>query len=238
MWLTAGIGSSSLMGLGAASNDHARINAALSTSANIVLALGDSVPAGVACDCVPFPELYARQLTPSAAAINLAEGGYTSDDVQEQIERADTKAAIRRAGVIMLMVGANDVALAFDDSAVAATRVGRNVRASVARIRAIHGGDVQVLVFGYWNVVEDGDVGRADYTADRVNEAEAATRRTNDALRHAAEASDAVYVSTDVPFKGHDGAKDPTGLLAADGDHPNARGHQLIARAALAALPS
>jgi lysophospholipase L1-like esterase len=37
------------------------------------------------------------------------------------------------------------------------------------------------------------------------------------------------------PFKGQ-GQVDCTPLLAADGDHPNARGHQVLAAAVLAAL--
>ena len=38
-------------------------------------------------------------------------------------------------------------------------------------------------------------------------------------------------MSTYVMFKGTDGKTDPTPLLAADGDHPSARGHQRIAQA-------
>ena len=37
-------------------------------------------------------------------------------------------------------------------------------------------------------------------------------------------------------IKGPDGHRDPTGLLADDGDHPNAAGHALIARLVLAQL--
>ena len=39
-------------------------------------------------------------------------------------------------------------------------------------------------------------------------------------------------------FKGDDRDQDPTALLAPDGDHPNAAGHQAIADALYAALPS
>ena len=46
------------------------------------------------------------------------------------------------------------------------------------------------------------------------------------------------YVDIYTPFKGADGSTDDTALLADDGDHPNAAGHQLIATALLAALRS
>ena len=36
-------------------------------------------------------------------------------------------------------------------------------------------------------------------------------------------------------FKGEHAERDPTNLLAADGDHPNAAGHRLIAQALLSA---
>ena len=45
-------------------------------------------------------------------------------------------------------------------------------------------------------------------------------------------------MSTYVVFKGADGKTDPTSLLAADGDHPNARGHQRIAQALARVLPN
>jgi lysophospholipase L1-like esterase len=54
----------------------------------------------------------------------------------------------------------------------------------------------------------------------------------------AARATGALYVSTYTAFKGPAGTNDPTGLLAADGDHPNAAGHQLIARTIYTVLPS
>jgi lysophospholipase L1-like esterase len=43
-------------------------------------------------------------------------------------------------------------------------------------------------------------------------------------------------VSLYAPFKG-DGTKNPTTLLAADGDHPNSTGHHLIASTLLAGTP-
>lgn len=218
-----------------------------------VVTFGDSVPAGAACDCTPFPDLYARLLIPAAESVNLAHNGYTAVDVRRQVEEPAAQDAIRRAGTVLIMAGANDLSAVFDadrDSrdpadtaalaaayAPAASQVEQAVDGTVARIRAIHPGDVRVLVFGYWNIVEDGDVARNDYGDDGIVEAATATRYANDALRTAAEHSDARYVPTVDAFKGADGNADPTDLLTDDGDHPNARGHEALARAAYDALP-
>ena len=50
-----------------------------------------------------------------------------------------------------------------------------------------------------------------------------------------ADADHATYVDLYAPFKGADGSADPTDVLAADGDHPNAAGHEIIAQALLRA---
>jgi lysophospholipase L1-like esterase len=87
-------------------------------------------------------------------------------------------------------------------------------------------------------VVKDGAVGLAEYGAAGLASAEAATRYCNRALREAAQRSGARYVPTTPVFKGTDRDQDPTNLLAADGDHPNAAGHQAIAGAIYAAAPA
>lgn len=211
-----------------------------------VVALGDSVPAGTACHCTPFPDLYAGLVSPAARTVNLAHNGYTSVDVRRQVDGMSRPGPLAAATVVLIMVGANDMADAFTSSrdtasyqAVAA-RIGDDVTATVRRLRAIHSGPApaRVLVFGYWNVVEDGAVGRSDYDQDGLAAAATATRYANDALRAAARRTTAGYVPTYPVFKGADGAVDPTDLLAGDGDHPSARGHQLIARAAYAVLPN
>jgi lysophospholipase L1-like esterase len=211
-----------------------------------VVALGDSVPAGTACHCTPFPDLYAGLVTPGDQAVNLAHNGYTSADVRRQVGAAGLRAPLAAADVVLIMVGANDMAGVFTGSrdtasyqAVAA-RIDDDVAATVRRIRAIHSGPqpAHVLVFGYWNVVEDGAVGRSDYDRDGLAAAETATRYANGALQAAARRVTAVYVPTYPAFKGADGSIDPTDLLAGDGDHPSARGHELIAQAAYAILPN
>jgi acyl-CoA thioesterase-1 len=108
----------------------------------------------------------------------------------------------------------------------------------VRTILQTHGTPVPVLVLGYWNVVKDGAVGLASYGASGLRSAEDATQYCNLALRLAAQQSGARYVSTTPAFKGADHTQDPTYLLAPDGDHPNAAGHQAIANALYTAEPT
>ncbi|MET0494396.1 MAG: SGNH/GDSL hydrolase family protein [Actinoplanes sp.] len=214
------------------------------TSITDVLALGDSVPAGTACGCEPFPDLYARKLAPDAQATDLARPGLTSGDLLSQIDDPAIQATIRSASVIVIMVGANDLATVFaagGDTAAyhrAATAVDANVTAALRRARAVRAAFIPILVLGYWNVVEDGDVARADYSAADTTQAAIITAYTNNALHAAATAGFATYVPTLPAFKGSNGTANPTGLLSGDGDHPNARGHAAIAAALYAAQPT
>jgi acyl-CoA thioesterase I len=82
-----------------------------------IVALGDSVPAASACDCLPYPELTGSSLTQIAghevAATNDAIGGQTSEDVLSEVR--DDPAVIShlaKADVVEIEVGANDVAYA------------------------------------------------------------------------------------------------------------------------------
>ena len=199
---------------------------AQSTAAPVVVTLGDSVPAGTACDCDPFPTLYAREV--HAVSDNLAVPGYTSSDVLAQIPGVRSRLA--KADEVVLMIGANDLAAAFDNGTSysdAAGEMQQNVITSIKEIDTIR--RTTVLVLGYWNVVEDGKVAADAYGPDGVQKSVSATDYANDALRAAAQQTDAEYISTDAAFHGADGTEDPTGLLASDGDHPDAAGHAAIA---------
>jgi acyl-CoA thioesterase I len=187
--------------------------------ARIVVALGDSVPAGTACGCDPFPVLYAR--AQRAAAVNLAVPGATSADVLAGLPAA--RDTLARADEVLVMAGANDVAPVFrGDYAAATAGVRTAVAATIAGIEGVH--RVPVVVLGYWSIVPDGHAGTADPRA-----AARATAAVNDALRAAARDTGARYVDTEAAFHGPDGDSDPTPLLAPDGDHPDARGHAVIA---------
>jgi acyl-CoA thioesterase I len=191
-----------------------------------VVTLGDSVPAGTACGCDPFPTLYAR--AQHARSANLAAAGATSADVLGSLPSA--AGALSSADRVLLMVGANDLAEAFSGHtsyAAAAAAVRDNVTRTITGIHRIH--PVPVVVLGYWNVVRDGQPAAAAYSAAQVRSAAAATAVANDALRSAAADAGGVYVPTNAAFHGADGRADPTPLLAADGDHPDADGHAAIA---------
>jgi acyl-CoA thioesterase I len=206
---------------------------AQTTTAPVVVTLGDSVPAGSVCGCDPFPTLYARAV--HAASDNLAVSGYTSSNVLAQIPAVRSQLAA--ADEVILMIGANDLAAAFDDGtsyADAAEAMRQNVVAAIRAIDEIR--STKVLVLGYWNVVEDGQVATDDYGSDGVQNSITATDDCNSALEAAASSTGATFISTEAAFHGTDGSKDPTGLLASDGDHPNAAGHAAIA-ALLPPLP-
>jgi lysophospholipase L1-like esterase len=219
--------------------------------ANIVV-LGDSVPSGGACGCVPFGPRYgamvARHTGAPAETTNLARGGYTVPDVRQQLETAPARAAIRAATTVVIMVGANDLGPAYGlvrrgapvdaTFARAAREVRADVTAAVERIRSLHRGPVQVAVLGYWNVFRDGRVGLESYGAAGLALANTATRYANRGLAQAAENTASRYVDSSPAFKGPDGTEDPTPLLAPDGDHPNAAGHARIALRLLRALPN
>ncbi|WP_433293277.1 SGNH/GDSL hydrolase family protein [Actinoplanes sp. CA-030573] len=198
-----------------------------------VVTLGDSVPAGTACGCDPFPALYAREQ--HATDVNLAEPGSTAADVRAALPTEHD--VIASAAEVVIMTGANDMGAVFDDPTryrSAAESVQADVTATVAAIEQLR--PIPVIVLGYWNVVQDGDVGKATYGPDGVQNAADATDLVNNALQQAAAQPGAAYVSTEEAFHGDDGTHDPTGMLAPDGDHPNAAGHAAIA-ALLPPLP-
>jgi lysophospholipase L1-like esterase len=215
-----------------------------------VTGLGDSVPAGSVCGCAPYVTLFAdsaaQTVQASPAVTNLARGGLTSGGLLAQLSAASVASAIARSDVVIVTIGAND----FDEGTL--TRPGCTAdgglacdRRNLARLEShlasalstidtlISGRRAQVLVTGYWNVFKDGQVARA-HGNRYVAESDLLTRAVNALIRREAERHGATYVDLYQPFRGP-GMRDDTALLAADGDHPNARGHTLIADLLLAA---
>jgi lysophospholipase L1-like esterase len=179
---------------------------------------------------------------------NDAFGGARSAGVVAQLDDRDVRKAVAGAGTALVMVGANDFGPAFHEVLEHRARartvfppVTRQVRANVVtivrKLRRIRPG-IRVLVADYWGVMKDGAVGRRRYGAWGMRKADQATADANRALREAADTTHAVYVSTFRAFKGPDGTDDPTPLLAPDGDHPNSRGHAVIADAFFRAAPA
>ena len=219
-----------------------------------VLGLGDSVTAGTACGCVDFVRLVAVELSARTGstvhATNRGRGGQTSQQLLQLVRHdAGLRADVRTADADVITIGANDLAPALDawdagacDDACARQDV-ETVTARVAdvvrEVLALRGGrPTRVVVTDYWNVFEDGDVGRDDRGAAYLAWSDRLTRAFNAALCPKVTAAGATCLDLYAPFKGSDGRTNPTGLLADDGDHPNAAGHVLIARLTLAALTS
>jgi lysophospholipase L1-like esterase len=216
-----------------------------------VVGLGDSVPAGSACDCTSYVSLVGRhqaaRLGTTAKVSNLAEGGLTTPDLLDQLEKSPVRAEVAAADLVVVTVGAND----FDTGAVASDSCrgpGLHCFRSTLEeqrsrlddvFRKVEGllgrEDATVLVTGYWNVFLDGEVAARRGTR-YVRNSIALTRAENDQIAGAARRSGATYVDIFTPFKGESGTRDDTSLLADDGDHPDAAGHRRIAEALESAL--
>ncbi len=222
----------------------------------MILALGDSVPAGAACDCHAFPAVYASMVKRRTGAPltvrNDAVSGLDTTGLLEQLQEPLIAAAVRRANVVLVTIGANDFEEQHDrvvDGACNATAgadcvsdqiesMRSHLARALAEIRDLRQGKpTSVLVTGYWNVFQDGAVARQAFGARGLQAAISLTRRVNAAISSLSTAAGARYVDLFEPFQRR--GRDIDSLLAPDGDHPNAAGHQLIARALLdAGLPS
>ncbi|MFF0342913.1 SGNH/GDSL hydrolase family protein [Kribbella sp. NPDC004875] len=217
-----------------------------------VVALGDSVTSGSNCNCAGFPQMYGDLLHARTGATvhvdNLGVGGLDSDGLLQNLNQTNSPAqvATARAAVVLLTIGANDYGDHQKDVTSGqcdADCVGDdfeqltvNLDRILNRIHSLRDGlPTTILVTGYWNVFQDGDVAQQQYPASGRVASDQLTLRTNAAVAAAAAADDATYVDIYTPFK-H--SANITSLLAADGDHPNAAGHALIARLLLATTPN
>ena len=211
-----------------------------SSSEPSVVAIGDSVPAGTACDCTPYPQLSAADLSPAdgpaVTTRNDAVGGSTTSDVLAQLDGTGTVVSdVQRANLVEVQVGANDVG--HSDTCgtdVACYRpdvpeVRANLDAIVARVHHLAAGHpVRVVLLDYWSVWLGGQYAQEQGQA-YVDAAAAVTDEVNTTIREVAAQTGSAYVDLRTAFKGPDYAYDETHYLAPDGDHPNAAGHQEIA---------
>ncbi|HEV7195534.1 MAG TPA: GDSL-type esterase/lipase family protein [Pedococcus sp.] len=220
------------------------------TTPVVVVGLGDSVTAGSACGCTTFVGLYASMLHQrsgrSVAAANLGEPGLTSTGLSAQLGDPQVRAQLAKATLVVLTIGANDLeplisrwqAAGCDASCVepATAAMGANLSIALSQVSAVVSPKTRVLVTNYWNVFEDGDVGEQDYGKAFHAWSDSVTRSANAHICAAAAAAGDTCVDIYEPFEGA-GDRNPTALLAGDGDHPNAAGHQLIAEALIQADP-
>lgn len=219
---------------------------------HVILALGDSVPAGAACSCTPFPELYgellARRTGASVRVTNEAVNGLESAGLLAQLQEPEVSAAVARADVVLVTIGANDFSERHDDVVEGRCTAGTStacvdeelsgLRANLTRIlrdiRSLREGRAtSVLVTGYWNVFEDKEVAERAFGAEGLEASIQLTHQVNRAIRAVVAKAGADYVDLFTPF--HAPGLTEDSLLAADGDHPDAAGHALIARTLLAA---
>jgi lysophospholipase L1-like esterase len=226
-----------------------------------IVALGDSVTSGYNCHCAAFPAEYAALLANRdsihAQATNLGVNGLTSAGLLAQLSGgsaadARTQAVVAAAAIVVVTIGAND----FSDEHhpitagtcagakhTACTRdelttMSQTVSRIVDQIRTLRDGTpTTIMLTGYWNVFEDGDVADKAFPDDGVAASIALTKEANAAIRADALAENAIYVDLWPVFEGANSDKDPTGLLASDGNHPNAAGHAAIAAQLLADTP-
>jgi lysophospholipase L1-like esterase len=213
-----------------------------------ILAYGDSVSAGSACQCTPFPALLAQRLRhPVGSALsvsNMSVPSQTSLQLADLVEQSTSVAELRRADVVLITIGANDVEGLF--SRPLCPRAGISCYAAALRQLAlaldriasfvddVAPRSAYVVFVGYWNVLLDGAVARQRGDV-YVSQGRRLTLAVNSEIRAAAHGHRALYLDTLRLFRG-DADRDDTALLAADGDHPNARGHRLIAAALAATL--
>jgi lysophospholipase L1-like esterase len=231
----------------APSNFDESSSSAGSTEKWSIVALGDSVPAGAACGCIPFPELSAAGLSVpgvrSVSVTNDAVSGSTTTDVLHEVT-ADRPVidALRRADAAEIEIGANDIQYSkkcgTDVSCYTPSvpPMERNLDAIVRRVhQLLTGGRDIVVLLDYWNVWLGGQYERARGPA-YVHAADSVTDSVDKAIEAVAARTDSAYVDLRLAFKGPSYSYDETRYLASDGDHPNSAGHQRIAAAVVTAI--
>jgi lysophospholipase L1-like esterase len=213
-----------------------------------IVALGDSVPSGFNCDCRPYPQLSADDLTATTGqtvkATNDAVAGSTTSNVLKQLSSDGTVIdQVRKADAVEINVGANDVAYntnscgsSVDCYAPLVPPMQKNLAAVVDRVRDLTAGHkVLVVLLDYWSIWLGGTYARDEGHA-YVNAARHMTAEVDSAIKTAATQSASSYVSERKAFRGPSFGFIESHYLASDGEHPNAAGHKAIATAAANAI--
>jgi lysophospholipase L1-like esterase len=205
------------------------------------------VPRGTNCDCRPYPPLTGDGLTASTGhtvtATNDSVAGYTTANVLHQITSDSAVIGhLRKADAIEIEIGANDVAYskscgtAVDCYAPKIPTIEQNLKEIVGHVHSLTSGHkALVVLLDYWSVWLGGKYAAAHGQA-YVNAAEEVTDRVNAVIKSTAATTGSAYVDLRAAFKGPDYAYDETRYLSSDGDHPNAAGHEQIAKATQAVI--
>jgi acyl-CoA thioesterase-1 len=176
-------------------------------------------------------------------ATNDSVAGYTTSDVLRQLEsKGAVIEHVRRADAVEIEVGANDVpytkrcGTVVDCYAPLVPAVEKNLAAIVSRVRELDSGHkVLVVLLDYWSIWLGGK-----YAAEQgdayVTAAREMTDRVNTAIETTAAQTGSAYVDLRAAFKGPSFGYLETHYLSSDGDHPNAAGHEAIARATEAVI--
>ncbi|MHB8512254.1 MAG: SGNH/GDSL hydrolase family protein [Actinomycetota bacterium] len=209
-----------------------------------VIGLGDSVTAGSACDCVSFIDQYARSLGSSthlkATSNNLGVPGQTSRELLSSLQNdSSVQSAVAQSNVIVITIGANDFSFdsyspsscanlsCYSQSLTSLTSNLQSISLQISKLR--NGRPTLILDTGYWEIWEDGSVGRSN-GQQYMSVGDALTHHVNQIIQQVSNGSGATYVDLYTAFRGTNGTVDDTDFLASDGDHPNAAGHALISQ--------
>jgi lysophospholipase L1-like esterase len=207
-----------------------------------VVGLGDSVMAGAHCGCSGVTAQYAAGLASrvhrKVRDVNLGVNGDTTNTLQERLDTSKvTRNDLREADLVLVIEGANDLTPQLETWRVgsceescflpAVDDMGKRLTTALATIRRLAPKQAQIIVAGYWNVFPDGKAARAEGGQAEIDWSREITRAANVAIERAALPEHATYVDLSGSFLA-DGSRDPTPLLAADGDHPNAAGERAI----------
>lgn len=217
-----------------------------------LVSLGDSVTSGAGChNCISYPVLYGKETTAKTkipvTVMNLGVNGQTSSGLLTSLSGNSTAAKdVKMANLVTITIGANDFNSALPTYqagkcggtdglgcfASTMTPLRTNLIAILKRIRALRAtSPTAIRVTDYWNVFQDGAVAIREGGSTYQRDTTLLTALVNGVIQGVCRTEHVKFVDLFVPFKGHVGDKDPTALLAADGDHPSQAGNQEIADA-------
>lgn len=216
---------------------------------HVVVALGDSVVSGDGCDCTYLSEyaegLGAEEKT-SVHTVNFGLSGITAAALAESLATdEDMRTAVGGADIVLITVGANDLWEVHDTFVdegscdqqcyqPSVDTMAGSVERVLEEVRGLtRNSGAQVLVTNYWNVFEAGETAREGYGDAFLGWTDEVTLAANKAICDASRRNGVACVDVDAAFVAQ--GADPTPLLADDGDHPNAAGTAVIAKALLAA---